>query len=790
MDFFNNRYNNNNLYKNLYSDSDIKENDTHYIKDKEFNTQTDEEKIKELKEKLKLIKKEIKSQMLREEIKAEPFYDDEFLKHLDILNNFFSTYIPNFPKYFVDGKVNPRAFFDAKDLLENEFPVSTDEIIYSSNPDSGVMKPDKMNFENGYTVDSDGNVYNPDRRIIFNSNFENEKVKFIDLLNNKVITTNGIRLQLPDSFLDDYLVDSSETLEELSKEHNNPLIQKEIQIKQNEYLNPKIIKEKIRNFREEAKKYPKDIENLLNLNNTFASYYGHSVSYENKYMVELPVENMYLSDIFTDIDKINFGEEIKQYNTPGKELGICNFKDIPYGELSSLLLWGGGEKGKKPLSSSVISDKDIIFAQDGTAKYTNVNSTVRIKRNGCSERTYKTGHVCMWTSQNRLGLKRSIIQYIYMFCAGIGLFNANIPNLLGFKRIKIFGGLCIGGLLERVLCAWQERISKRINEMFQCVPAPLDTDLSKSGFENATFPHGPSIDDISILDTKISVKFGDRFVINKVPPNITGNKGVSCGVFFFDPNQKLNNFCPWRYKGVWAGKPFNANDNFQMVEEYSNPFNNPLIQDLLSNTNVLGEDSITRKLMSLLYAFLKKQIVLESTELETSIEVLMENVIYDSLQKLTSNLARFDSLNERLKNFNNETQDTKNKITSDFNAYVGELRNYINFSIPAPSLDNLSQYDALLYAYKNIPTEETKRIFRNNLIELSKINSQLSKSYKRIKTIRDYLNATGKYEEFYDQLKTTIDFISYDLNLNGYSKETFQQCVKRANALIDEVSII
>ena len=513
MDFLTNRYKNNDVYKNLYSDYELSKTEENVFLEKP-NIKTEIEKVKELEEKLKLAKKEIKNEMLKESIKAEPFFDEEFLKHLENLNDFFSTYIPNFPKYYVDGKINPRAFFDAKSLLENEFPVSTDEILNSSTTETGVMKPDKFNFENGYAIDSDGNVYDANRNIIFHSNLENEKIKFLDLLNNKAITTNGIRIELPENFIEDYFVDTSDTLNDLINEIENPNIKKEVQIKQNEYINPKTVKEKIAKFKEESKKYPKEIENLLNFNNTFASYYGHPITYEDKYMIEFPVDNLYLSDIYTDIEKINFVDEIKQYNTPGKELGVCNFKDIPYGELSSLLLWGGGEKGIKPLSSSMLSNKDIIFAKDGTAKYTNINSTIKIKRNGCSERTYKTGHVCMWTSKNKLGLKRSIIQYIYSFCSLVGLFHANIPRLLGFKKIKIFGGLCIGGLLERVLCVWQEKISKRINEMFQCIPASLDTDLSKSGFENATFPYGSTLDNITLLDTKVSVRFGDRFVIN------------------------------------------------------------------------------------------------------------------------------------------------------------------------------------------------------------------------------------------------------------------------------------
>ena len=123
--------------------------------------------------------------------------------------------------------------------------------------------------------------------------------------------------------------------------------------------------------------------------------------------------------------------------------------------------------------------------------------------------------------------------------------------------------------------------------------------------------------------------------------------------------------------------------------------------------------------------------------------------------------------------------------------FVKIIRNFGDRNkILIPSLENISYYDALLYAYKNIPSEEVKETFKSNLNYLSKIDQNLAKVYKRVKTIRDYLNATGKFEGFYEQLKSTIDFVTYDLNLNGYSKETFEQCVKRVNALIDNVPII
>lgn len=48
----------------------------------------------------------------------------------------------------------------------NEFPVSVDEILHTPQSKTGIIRPDKMNFENGFTVDFDGNVYNPNRKII------------------------------------------------------------------------------------------------------------------------------------------------------------------------------------------------------------------------------------------------------------------------------------------------------------------------------------------------------------------------------------------------------------------------------------------------------------------------------------------------------------------------------------------------------------------------------------------------------------------------------------------------
>ena len=206
MDFLTNRYKNNSVYKNLYADNTLDKEEDKYIPEKEFEEEQ-HKKTQELKKKIELTKKNVKNNILESEITAEPFFDSEFLKHLENLNNFFSSYIPNFPKYYENGKVNPRAFLDAKDLLQNELPMSVDEILYTPTTTNGITNPDKMHFENGYSIDFDGNVYDPNRNIVFNSNLVGEKVKYLDLLNNKVITDKGLRLELPESFLYNFLKD-------------------------------------------------------------------------------------------------------------------------------------------------------------------------------------------------------------------------------------------------------------------------------------------------------------------------------------------------------------------------------------------------------------------------------------------------------------------------------------------------------------------------------------------------------------------------------------------------------
>lgn len=169
----------------------------------------------------------------------------------------------------------------------------------------------------------------------------------------------------------------------------------------------------------------------------------------------------------------------------------------------------------------------------------------------------------------------------------------------------------------------------------------------------------------------------------------------------------------------------------------------------------------------------------------------------DNIDKLFYNRYKNRYENKLRKKFISKVEKEENVKFKSYDPRTGEMifvkverstgdRN----KVLIPSLENISYYDALLYAHKNIPSKEVKETFKSNLDYLSKIDPNLAKVYKRVRTIRDYLNATGRFNEFYEQLKSTIEFVTYDLNLNGYSKETFEQCVKRANALIDNVPII
>ena len=110
------------------------------------------------------------------------------------------------------------------------------------------------------------------------------------------------------------------------------------------------------------------------------------------------------------------------------------------------------------------------------------------------------------------------------------------------------------------------------------------------------------------------------------------------------------------------------------------------------------------------------------------------------------------------------------------------------YIIPTP--ENIVYYDAILFAHKNVPTDRIKEIFKKNIEYLSKTEPETSKKYMRVRTVRDYLNTFNKFEDFDSQVRSTLDFVSYDLNINNYSEASFKQLMERVNSFIDDVPII
>lgn len=855
MTFFN-EYKNNSKLKRKYVDNISKSIEDEYFFEQSPSVlpETDN-KIEDTLKNLSSVKEKIKSDILNEKITANPFFDEQLFNHLDNLHSYISGYIPKYPKYYNDKKeINPKAFLDARDIIKNELPFSVDEILNTSTNISGVMNDTKMNFENGFQVDSDGNVYGPNKNIIFNPNNPTERVKFIDLLNKKVVTENGIRIDMPDNFINEFIKGN----EYINSTFVEKLTNYEIKInKNNNKQNNNFENDNFndnnngnnningngsgendnnqngnnQNGNEQGNNFGNsDNVNLNNkasntiiIDDIYATVNGVPITFEDRIFVEMPLEDVFIGDIFGEEPNINLIEKIEKYNIREVNLGICNFKDIPYAELNSKLFWGGGQKGLKPLASNNISDKDISFAPNGTVYYSGSNSTVSTHRSGCRSKTYKTGHVCMWSESNKMGLKTSIIQYIYKFCNTFGLFNANIPPLMGYKKFKVFPGLCIGGLLEMALCGWQERISKRINEMFQCVPSKMPTDDSKSVFENSTFPHGTSVDNLQELDKINSCKFGDRYVVDAVSTDVTGLKDIACGMFVFDPNDKLANAYKWKYK-VWRGKPFNPKDNNEVIKDFSNMYENPIIQDLLMNTNALGEDSITRKLMSLQYAYMKKQSLLAVSDVEISMDAIVEQTIYQVLEKLTNRISDYIALLDYKEEHQND--DSISDIPSGgvpiefanifLNTFSYLTNNNILKSCPldkclrkkikysggsssgassitiryydfsgydpneylVPSYNNISNADCIAFSSMYIPSEELKEVYNNNLEFLQKLGADYQ-GLKNVKTIREFINTSDNKEAFEKDIEDNLKYIEYDLNYSGFDSRAIEQSRKR-----------
>ncbi|MGL5713720.1 MAG: hypothetical protein ACRCX2_11925, partial [Paraclostridium sp.] len=703
----------------------------------------------------------------------------------------------------------------------NELPLTPEQLIESESTVSGIVNDTKLNFDNGFSVDSAGNVYDPNNKIIFKPTTTHQKVSHVDLLNKKVVTENGIRIDLPDNFIKDNVI-------------NNDLISQNFKDKLIELS--KKVEESYTNSNSGSNSSESETENQYNGDGSeiiVGKIDNVYIQEKDRIFIEMPLEDTYTGDIFGEDQNVNLLDQIKKYKVETNTFTTCNFKEIPYAELQSLMFWGGGERGVKPLSSSEISDKDITFKPDGTVLYSGVNSTVRIKRKGCPSKSFKTGHLMMYSSDNKIGLKRSLLQYLYSFCASIGIFNANIPKLIGFKKFKVFPGLCIGGLLESIIMSWQERISKRINDLFQCIPAQMPSDNSFSGFENETYPNGSSVETVEDLLKIKSCKYGDKFVVNVVGPEVTGLTSYACGQFVFDPNKRLASTHRWRYKD-FSGKPYNKED-VKVIKEFSTMYENPLVKDILMNTNALGEDSITRKMLSLQFAYLKKEALLTIGDVEASMDATIESVIYEALDKLTTDIARYEYMKDlhlsrisRVPNF--ESDQYVNEFIEHFNITISsgtlkmpdlkkqrkvyklatstggggnssgsgttmyEYIEYYDFNdlnpdeYLVPKRGLVSKYDTIMFSDKFCPNKQLNEIYETNFKYLESLGQDIGK-YKNIKTIRDFINISDIKDAIEIDINDNLNYIRADLEYDEYEPTAFQQVKERCYYLINNKQI-
>ena len=788
-------YKNNDIKKNKYIDNIIEKYFVDNFGGDYGDIVYDNERVEEVIENIEKVEEYVKNEIANGTIKGKAYFDDDIFKHLDILHSFVNGYL-DVPKYYDDNlNISELAFLHARDILKNELSLFPDLIINSPNNLTGVVNDTVINFDNGYIMDEQGNIYDKDKVCIFNPKDETIKVKELDFVNEKIVTEEDIRIEMPPGFVEDMKdILPPEFVKDLDK-----------------------IKDKIPS--------PDKNENIVGEVDKIPIYESE------KDLISLPVEDLFLGDIFPDMSEkpIDIESQFKKYKVNLKSFGTCNFKEIPYSELMSLLMWGGGEKGVKPLASAEITDKDIQFAPNGTVFYSGNSSTFKTKRAGCKSKSYKSGHTMMYSDQNKVGLKKSLIQYIYGFCGAIGLFNANIPKLIGFKKFKVFPGLCIGGLLEIAICNWQERLSKRITEMFQCIPMNFPSDTSQSCFENSTFDYGCSVDNLEQLDLIKGFKYGDRYVVNIVPPSVTGNKENACGVFIYDPSKKLTDGYLWRYKN-FSGKPFNKTDSNKVVD-YSDSYEEDYIKDQLLNTNALGVDSITKKMMSLQYAYMKKEALLSLKEVNYSIEEVVRNIIYETMDKLTLGIANYITMLDMYEMYPPEVPSyPSGRYCTEFFKHfeilgvrgllkmpdldkhlkkykkpvggggggnsnsggVGEdlVIMYYDFTglnsdeyiVPKP--ENLSKYDCMMFASNLEANQELIDIFEKNKSYLEMVGGK--DNFKNIKTINEFLNTVDPLvkQEYEADIRDNLRYIQGDLNWQEYEPIAFVQVEKRCNYVV------
>jgi hypothetical protein len=277
-------------------------------------------------------------------------------------------------------------------------------------------------------------------------------------------------------------------------------------------------------------------------------------------------------------------------------------------------------------------------------------------------------------------------------------------------------------------------------------------------------------------------------------------------------------------------------DDVKVIKEFSTMYENPMVKDILMNTNALGEDSITRKMMSLQFAYLKKEALLSVGEVISSMDMTIESVIYEALDKLTKDISRYEYMKDlhlvrtsRVPNF--ESDQYVKEFLEHFSPLVeaGVLKNpdlekqrkvyrlevqtggggasgnggasvtyenieYYDFNnlnhkeYLVPKKDYVQLYDCEMFAEFFAPNQQLNDIYETNLTYLESLGQDVGK-YSKIKTIRDFINTSEIKESLLRDIEDNLKYIKSDLEYDEFEPTAFQQVSKRCYYLLDNKQI-
>lgn len=761
----------------------------------------DNSKIESAKDNLAVVENENRTWFKNKLFNFDPYYDSEIEKHLNVFTNYLKKYTNQVPEYIDGSAINGKAFLDARDFLKNEIPYTPEMIMLSPESATGVFNDKLVYFDSGFTMDTYGNVYDVNKKCIFSPVDASQKISFVDLLNEKIIFESGVRISMPSDFIKEYFLDNTDISQD----------------KKDRYFE---LKDLISQDKEGISAAP-PIDAVAVVGSV------PIVKADEPY-IYLPLEDVYLGDVFQE-EKIDMIKQIQEHKQ-AKDMEMCNFSTVPYNTLQQLLLMGGGERGEKPLCNEEMNSDDIIFLPDGTAAYTNSNATIKVGKSGCKKKKYKTGHVCMWTAQNQIGTKTSILQFAYKILNAVGIFHANIPRLRGFKKFKVFPGLCIGGLLEHAICSYQETVSEKINKLFRCTPMPLPSDSSQTGFENKLHPNGAIVPDCKALNLIKSAYVGDRYVVELVDPSITGLSAPAVGVFVLDPSGKLASTHPWKWN-VWRGRPYNPSDNnsSKTITNDAILYENPLVIEAIKNTSLLGVDSITVALLALQNAYYRKNNLITSADIENNLEQSIKNIYAQVIDNLLYEIPTYTDLltyqQGAMREYGNfeskafidrflnyfdvlqtselfsevdlktceriyleENVDEKNRKTTSTKFIYWDFSAYDPNKYLVPIRSKIPYYDLEKFCELVIPIDKIKNEFDTMLKQLSELGYDSSK-YKKIHTIRDYINLSENSEELNTDISENLKYIRYDMQYDGYEDDIIDHVEDRCYHAINNKKI-